>query len=145
MSDSFEILGIHSLFVCPKDWETTMRFWRDVLGLEIAADWSDDGHGAAALRFGNSHLIVAGPEDERDEDMGFRMEHGKFYVYVQVKGLDALVALLKSEDVPELHGPVQLHWGPRLATTKDPEGVRVMFIEGDPDTTLVARYSQQRR
>jgi uncharacterized glyoxalase superfamily protein PhnB len=145
MCDSFEILGIQSILVCPQDWDTSMRFWRDTLGLEVAADWSDDHHGAAALRFGNSHLIVAGQEEKRDHDLGFPVEHGKIYIYVQVKGLDALVAHLQSKNNSEIHGPVQLHWGPRLATTNDPEGVPVMFVEGDPNATLVARYSQEHR
>lgn len=145
MPDAFEILGLQSILVCPQDWEKSMRFWRDTLGLEVAADWSDDRHGAAALRFGDSHLIVAGQEDERDKDLGFPVQHGKIYMYVQVKGLDALVAHLKNMNSSEIHGPVKLHWGPRLATTKDPEGVPIMFVEGDPDASLVARYSQERR
>ena len=145
MCESFEILGLQSILVCPQDWDSAMRFWRDTLGLEVAADWSDDRHGAAALRFGDSHLIVAGEEEQRDKDLGFPIEHGKLYMYVQVRGLDALVAHLKGKNVAGLHGPVQLHWGPRLVTAHDPEGVPIMFVEGDPDSTLVARFSRERR
>ena len=121
-----------------------MGFWRDALGLQVAADWSDESHGAAALKFGDSHLIVAGPEGERDAEAGFPIEHGKLYLYVRVRGLDALVAHLKSKDIAILGGPVQLHWGPRMVSAKDPEGVSVLFLEGEPDADLVARFATQK-
>ena len=129
MSESFEILGLEFLLVCPEDWGNSMRFWRDALGLEVASDWSDDHHHGTALKFGKSHIIVADHEEIRDAELGFPIEHGKPYVYVKVKGLDALVTHLKSKNIPVLSGPLKLHWGPRLASVKDPEGVPVMFIE----------------
>ena len=144
MSKSFQIIGMQSLFVCPRDWDTSIRFWRDTLGLEVAADWSDDGHGAAALRFGDAHVIVAGEEEQRNKDFGFPVESGKLYMYVQVEGLDALAANLRSKHNLEIHGPVQLHWGPRMVAVQDPEGVPIMFVEGDPDSTLVTRFSRER-
>lgn len=143
MSELFEILGLQSVLVCPKDWDSSMGFWRDALGMEVAGDWSDDNHGAAALKFGSSHVIVAGQEEKRDKEVGFPIEHGKLYIYVKVKGLDALVTHLKSKNIPILGGPVQAHWGPRLATVKDPDGVPVMFVEGNPDPTLVAQFSRE--
>lgn len=144
MSDSFKIIGLQSLLVCPADWDTSIGFWRDTLGLEVAADWSDDGHGAAALKFGDSHVIVAGKEKQRDEDLGFTVESGKVYTYVQVEGLEALVTHLKSKNIAEIHGPVQLHWGPRMVTVQDPDGVPIMFLEGAPDSTLVKRFAKER-
>ena len=129
MSESFEILGLDHVFVCPRDWSNSMGFWRDALGMEVASDWSDDNYHGAALKFGSSHIIVAEQEKIRDQEVGFPIEHGKHYVYVKVKGLDALVTRLKSKGIPVLGGPVQLHWGPRMASVKDPEGVPVMFVE----------------
>ena len=120
-----------------------MHFWRDVLGLEVAADWSEESHAAAALRLGSSHIIVAGQEEIRDKDLGFPIEPGKYYIYVKVKGLDALIAHLKSKNVPISGGPVKVHWGPHIATVIDPEGVPVMFVEGDPDPALVTRFSRE--
>ena len=120
-----------------------MSFWQDTLGLEVAADWSDDDHGAAALTLGNSHLIVAEQEKQREIDFGFSTERGRVYIYVQVRGLDALVAHLEDQNVRGLHGPVQLHWGPRLVTAQDPDGVPILFVEGDPDSDLVARFSKE--
>jgi len=142
MSKSFEILGLQYVLLCPKDWDRSRHFWQDVLGLEVAADWSDDRHGATALRLGGFHLIVAGKEETRDKDIGFPMEHGKYYIYVKVKGLDALVTHLKSQNVSILGGPVKVHWGPQIVTVRDPEGVPVMFVEGNPDPALVARFSR---
>jgi len=145
MSESFEIIGIHSVLVCPKDWDASMRFWRDALGLEVAADWSDDEHGAAALKFGDSHVIVAERETPRDAEVGFRLEPGRTYLYVRVRGLDALVSHLRSNHAVEVHGPVQLHWGPRLATARDPDGTPLLFIEGEPDSALVERHARHEK
>ena len=141
VSESFEILGLQSVLIYPRDWDRSMRFWRDTLGMEVAADWSDDSHGAAALKLGSSHVIVAGPEEGRDEELGFPIEPGKLYICVKVEGLDALVTHLNSKNIPILGGPVRLHWGPRMVTVKDPEGVPVLFVEGNPDPTLVAQLS----
>ena len=143
MSESFEILGLQFLLVCPSNWDKSMRFWRDTLGMEVAADWSDDDHGAVALKFGDSHIIVAGKEEVRNKEVGFPFEHGQPYIYVKVKGLDALVTHLKSLNIPILSGPVKLHWGPRMATVKDPDGLPVLFIEGDPDPAHVAQFLQE--
>ncbi len=68
-------------------------------------------------------------EKIRDEELGFPIEPGKPYLYVKVKGLDALVTHLKSKNIPVLSGPIELHWGPRMASVKDPDGVPVMFVE----------------
>ncbi len=129
MSEPFEILGQEFLLVCPEDWHESMRFWRDSLGLEVASGWSDDGHHGVALKLGGSHVVVADKVKIRDEELGFPIEPGKPYLYVKVKGLDALVAHLKSKKIPVLSGPLELHWGPRLAAVKDPDGVPVMFVE----------------
>lgn len=143
MSKSFEILGLQYVLLCPKNWDSSMHFWRDVLSLEVAADWSEDSHGATALRLGSFHVIVAEQEVIRDKDLGFPIEPGKYYIYVKVKGLDALITHLKSKNVPILGGPVKVHWGPRIATVIDPEGVPVMFVEGNPDPALVAQFSRE--
>ena len=129
MSESFEILGLHHVLVCSRDWDDSMRFWRDALGLEVAKDWSDDNHHGAALKLGSSHIIVADQEEIRDEDVGFPVEHGKHYVYVKVKGLDALVTHLQGKNIAVLRHPARVHWGPRMASVEDPEGVPVMFVE----------------
>ncbi len=129
MSEPFEILGQEFLLVCPEDWDKSMRFWRDALGLEVESDWSDDSHHGVALKLGHSHVVVADHENIRDEELGFPIEPGKPYLYVKVKGLDALVAHLKSKNISVLSGPRKLHWGPRMASVRDPEGVPVMFVE----------------
>ena len=117
-----------------------MRFWLDTLGLEVAADWSDNRRSAAALKLGDSHVLVAGQEEQRDRDAGFPIEHGRVYMYVQVRGLDALVSHRKSMNVTDLHGPVRLDWGPRLATARDTDEILLVFIEGEADSALVARH-----
>jgi catechol 2,3-dioxygenase-like lactoylglutathione lyase family enzyme len=135
----FEILGLQHILICPRDWDESMRFWRDALGMPVAADWSDKDHGAAALQFGDSHIVVAGPEDSRDHEAGFPIQPGRPYIYATVRGLDALVANLKNRGVPILSQPVKLHWGPRVASAKDPDGVPILFVEGEPDPALVAK------
>ena len=117
-----------------------MGFWRDALSMEVAADWSDKEHGAAALKFGDSHIVVAGHEEARDKEVGFPVKPGQTYLYVKVKGLDALVAHLKSQKIEILSGPVKVHWGPRIASVKDPDGVPVLFVEGDSDPALLSQY-----
>jgi len=140
MAETFEILGLQHILICPSHWDESMEFWRDTLGMQVAGDWSDENHGAAALRFGDSHLIVADQEDARDKETGVPIKPGQPYIYVKVRGLDALVTNLKSRGIPVLSDPVKLHWGPRIATVKDPDGIPVLFVEGEPDPALVAKF-----
>jgi catechol 2,3-dioxygenase-like lactoylglutathione lyase family enzyme len=140
MAETFEILGLQHILLCPSHWDESMKFWRDALGMPVAGDWSDENHGAAALQFGDSHIIVASQEDSRDKETGFPIEPGRPYIYVKVKGLDALITSLKIRDIPILSEPVKLHWGPRIATVMDPDGVPVLFVEGEPDPALVDQF-----
>ena len=140
MKKAFEILSLRQVLLCPKDWTETKSFWRDTLGLELAADGSQPGHGAVAMKLGGTHLIVSDVETQRDEELGFEARPGQPYLYVSVRGLEALVEHLRLRGTTILAEPRDLHWGPRMAVAGDPDGVPVIFVEGDPDPALVAKY-----
>lgn len=125
----YEVVGIDHIFICPKDWKKSMGFWRDTLELKVQDDWSDREYHGAAMTLGESRVTLAEPEESRDKEVGFRVEQGRPYVYLRVTGLDALLERLKKEGVEILSGPVALHWGPRLVSVRDPDGIAVMLVE----------------
>lgn len=126
----FEVKGIDHVFVCSGKWQASMRFWRDVLGLEVLQDWSSGDYHGAAMKLGAERLTVAEGEVERDQEVGFRVEQDRPYLYFRVQGLDALVDHLRRKGIKILGGPVKLHWGPRMASAESPDGFPVMFVEG---------------
>jgi catechol 2,3-dioxygenase-like lactoylglutathione lyase family enzyme len=130
MSDRpYEVEGIDQIFIAPKDWEKSLQFWRDGLGLEVAHDWSTGDYHGATLHCGEARITLADPEPERDEEAGFPILQGRPYVYLKVKGLDAMVEDLRERGIEVISGPLDAHWGPRQATVRAPAGLYVLLLE----------------
>jgi catechol 2,3-dioxygenase-like lactoylglutathione lyase family enzyme len=125
----YAIEGIDHVFFCTQGWDRTMGFWRDALGLEVQQDWSHGDYHGAALTLGDARVTLADAEEERDGEVGFRVEPGRPHLYLKVRGLDALTEALKAKGYEHLSGPVAMHWGPQVSAFRDPEGVPVMFVE----------------
>lgn len=124
MPNGFEIQGINHVFMSSRDLPGSMKFWRDTLGLH---PFDDCG---AALGLGDAHLFLGDHgKDGEDAEFGFPVQPGRPYLFVKVKGLDALARTLKEKGCKILAGPMDAHWGPRLLTAQDPDGNPVVFIE----------------
>lgn len=129
MANEFFVKGIDHVFICTKDWKNSMNFWRDMLGLDVIDDWSSGNYHGASLQLGKSRVTLAEQEKERDDEVGFKVQHGTPYLYINVNGLDNLIESLRLKGVKILGEPTKLHWGPRMAAVQDPEGIPVMFVE----------------
>lgn len=120
------------LFICPAEWSRTMAFWRDTLGLPVLQDWSSESYHGASLALGESRITIAEHEPERDEELGFQVRTGQPYIYLHVGDIDAVAKRLAHLRHPNV-GPVkELHWGPRMLTLRDPDGIPVMLLESRP-------------
>jgi len=117
----------------PRDLQRSLRFYRDVLGLE-PADTIDLGEGRALHMFtvGDAVLklwespdtpIVAPSEPEWDQMTGIR------WVSFDTNELDAAAArcLAAGEAVPM--PPTEIRPGLRVANLADPDGNRVELVE----------------
>lgn len=114
-----EILASRML-LRPSDYERSLSFYRDEIGLAIAREY-----GAGTVFFaGQSLLELAGfgePDHSRGPFPGA--------LWLQVRDLEATQAELRGRGVPIAREARQEPWGLHEMHVTDPDGVTLIFIE----------------
>ena len=116
-----EILASRML-IRPADYETSLRFYRDKIGLAIARDY-----GAGTVFYAGQSLIeIAG--------------HGTPYaggtMWLQVRDVYAAEQELTSRGVEIARGATQEPWGLHEMHVVDPDGVLLIFVQIPEDHPL---------
>ena len=118
------------------DMEQTIRFYRDVLGLEVLErKVSPRGSHLAFLKVPNSEELIelcsfpaSGP---------VRVQEDLVHLAFEVKNLDDTIRSLQSKQVAITDGPTQTSSGSRFLFIDAPDGYEVELIERPPGTVLV--------
>ena len=101
----------------PVDYERSVAFYRDVLGLHVYREW-----GSGTVFFLGGGLLElsrsAGPVTE-----------DKLSFWLQVRDVDAEFARLQAAGVTVVEAPVDEPWGLREARLRDPDGLMLVLIE----------------
>ncbi len=114
------------------DIEASLRFYRDLLGLEFV--------GITPLAFGTMHRLRFGTSDFKLVDpkkpapkgaIGLDRQVGFRYVTFLVRNLSALCAELKGKGIEFTVEEREIRPGVRIAMVKDPDGNIVEFVERD--------------
>ncbi|MHC1781451.1 MAG: VOC family protein [Anaerolineaceae bacterium] len=114
-----------------RDFERSLKFYRDGLALEIAADWSGDGRQAVMLEMGSATLEIFNEEQAALVDSvetGERLS-GQIRLALQVPDLNAAVERLLTHGAVLVHPPVVTPWGDKNARLQDPDGLQVTLFE----------------
>ena len=101
----------------PVDYEHSVAFYRDVLGLHIYREWASGTVfflGGGLLELSRSGGPVTGD---------------KLSFWLQVRDVDAEFARLKAAGVTVVEAPVDEPWGLREARLRDPDGLMLVLIE----------------
>ena len=117
------------------DLETSVAWYRDVLGLRVAREFGTDGRITGVVFFlGGGHLEISQSGSGAMSPNG-----GALTLWLQVPDLDAeharLVALGVTIDSP----PTRMPWGLDEMWAQDPDGVRLVLIEVPDDHPLRRR------
>ena len=104
----------------PVDYEVSVAFYRDVLGLHIYREW-----GSGTVFFLGGGLL----ELSRS---GGRVTDDKFALWLQVRDVDAEFSRLAAEGVEVVEAPVDEPWGLREARLRDPDGLLLVVVEIPP-------------
>ena len=123
--EGMEILASRMLFR-PADYERSLTFYRDELGLAIARDY-----GAGTVFYAGQSLIeLAGH--------GAPKHPGDFpgALWLQVRDVRATQAELEGRGVPIAREARQESWGLHEMHVTDPDGVTLIFVEIPPDHPL---------
>lgn len=121
-----EILSSRTLFR-PADYQQSLTFYRDQIGLAIARDYG----GGTVFFAGQSLLELAGygsPDHSRGPFPGA--------LWLQVRDIEATQAELKSRGVTIAREARQEPWGLYEMHVTDPDGITLIFVQIPPDHPL---------
>ncbi len=104
----------------PVDYETSVAFYRDVLGLHIFREWAT-----------GTVFFLGGGLLELSRSAG-RVTDDKLSLWLHVRDVDAEFNRLAGAGVEVVEAPVDEPWGLREARIRDPDGLMLVLIEIPP-------------
>ena len=105
----------------PVDYERSVDFYRDVLGLHLYREWAT----GTVFFLGGGLLELSRSAGPASDD--------KFSLWLQVRDVDAEFARLAAAGVTTVEAPVDEPWGLREARLRDPDGLMLVLVEIPPD------------
>jgi methylmalonyl-CoA/ethylmalonyl-CoA epimerase len=114
-----------------RDFERSVKFYCDGLGIEPAAIWNNDGGQALMLNMGNATLEVF---DERQAEVIDQLEAGKrvsgqIRFALQVPDLKSALERLLAHGATLVHPPVTTPWGDHNVRLQDPDGMQITLFQ----------------
>lgn len=114
-----------------KDYERSVKFYCEALGLEPAQIWNNGQGKALVLELGNATLEIF---DEAQADIIDQLEtgqrvSGQIRFALQVPNLNAAVVRLLDHGAVLIHAPVVTPWGDTNARLQDPDGMQITLFQ----------------
>ena len=113
------------------DYERSIKFYCDGLGIDPSALWNNNGGRALILDMGKATLELF---DERQAEVIDQLEvgqrvSGQIRFALQVPDLNAAVERLLAHGATLVHEPVMTPWGDYNARLQDPDGMQVTLFQ----------------
>ena len=113
------------------DYERSVKFYCEGLGLEPTAIWNNDGGRALILDMGHAALELF---DERQAEVIDRLEaggriSGQIRFALQVPDLKAAMERLLAHGATLVHPPVITPWGDHNVRLQDPDGMQITLFQ----------------
>jgi len=114
-----------------KDYERSVKFYCEGLGLEPAAIWNNGGGHALMLEMGKATLEVF---DEAQAETIDQLETGKrisgqIRFALQVPDLKMAMERLLAHGATLVHSPVTTPWGDYNVRLQDPDGMQITLFQ----------------
>ena len=114
-----------------RDFERSVNFYSEGLGIEPAAIWNNDGGQALMLNMGNATLEVF---DKRQAEVIDQREagervSGQIRFALQVPDLNAAMQRLLAHGATLVHEPVLTPWGDYNVRLQDPDGMQITLFQ----------------
>jgi len=114
-----------------RDFERSVKFYSEGLGIELAALWSNDGGRAMMLELGRASLELF---DEKQAEVIDNLEAGKrisgqFRLALQVPDLQTAMERLLAHGAILVHPPVTTPWGDINVRLQDPDGMQITLFQ----------------
>jgi methylmalonyl-CoA/ethylmalonyl-CoA epimerase len=113
------------------DFERSVKFYCEGLGIEPAAIWNNDGGRALMLNMGAATLEVF---DQRQAEVIDQLEagqrvSGQIRFALQVPDLNAAMERLLAHGAMLVHPPVTTPWGDYNVRLQDPDGMQITLFQ----------------
>jgi catechol 2,3-dioxygenase-like lactoylglutathione lyase family enzyme len=114
-----------------RDFDRSVKFYCEGLGIEPAAIWNNDGGQALMLNMGNATLEVF---DERQAEVIDQLEagervSGQIRFALQVPELKVAMNRLLAHGATLVHPPVFTPWGDHNVRLQDPDGMQITLFQ----------------
>ena len=120
----FNVTALHHASLVVSDTEVSLKFYRDLLGLEVDDGRPDLGHPGAWLNIGASQIHLL--ELPNPDPVEGRPEHGgrDRHVALTVEGVDAVIERLEASGMEYTRS----RSGRKAAFCRDPDGNAIELI-----------------
>jgi catechol 2,3-dioxygenase-like lactoylglutathione lyase family enzyme len=115
------IRGIRNVFLQVSDFDRSLKFYRDALGLKIRR-FADDA--CAAVVLGGTEFMI---HEDFDPKLKKARRGAGFTLHFEVSDADRFCARLRKRGVEPRHEPEDRPWG-REFSVVDPDGYRLEFV-----------------
>jgi len=114
-----------------RDYERSVKFYCEGLGIEPAAIWNNDGGRALILNMGNATLELF---DEKQAEVIDQLEaekrvSGQIRFALQVPDLKTAMERLLAHGATLVHPPVMTPWGDHNVRLQDPDGMQITLFQ----------------
>ncbi len=110
-----------------QDYERTVAFYTDTLGLPVVTSWDDHGRGTIVAA-ADGEIEIFGHEGD-----GTPSRVSGAAIAWEVADVDAEIARLRRAGVTVVSEPADQPWGHRNASIEDPDGLRItLFTVTEP-------------
>ena len=113
------------------DFERSVKFYCEGLGIDPAALWNNDGGQALILNMGNATLEIF---DEKQAQVIDQLEaekriSGQIRFALQVPDVEAAMKRLLAHGATLVHPPVTTPWGDYNVRLQDPDGMQITLFQ----------------
>ena len=113
------------------EFERSVKFYCEGLGIEPAAIWNNDGGQALMLNMGNATLEIF---DEKQAQVIDQLEaekriSGQIRFALQVPDLKSAMERLLAHGATLVHPPVTTPWGDTNVRLQDPDGMQITLFQ----------------
>ncbi len=116
--------------VAVDDFEKVVRFYRDVVGLDVDEEWDrDDGRGII-FEGGRATLEIFDRKQKESNDVleAGRVVDGDVRLALKVDDVDSAFHTLVVDGAPLMAHPIDAPWGHRIARLTTPHGMQLTLF-----------------
>jgi predicted enzyme related to lactoylglutathione lyase len=112
------------------DFDKVVRFYRDVVGLDVDEEWEGDGGRGIIFEGGRATLEIFDRKQKESNDVleAGRVIDGDVRLALKVDDVDSSFHTLVVDGAPLMAHPINAPWGHRIARLTTPHGMQLSLF-----------------